>query len=745
MISRINIKNTATYLEEVEVLPTKINYFYGSNGSGKTSLTNVLKDIVAHNECRLEWKNHESEVLVYNRDFVKDNFLQSDKIKGIFTLGKDSKEAKEFIEKTTKEIAELRIQIIGQTNTLGAKEVERDGLKSTFREACWQKKDKYTEHFRDAYSGFLGSKDNFAKKCLDELKNTSSLLTIDEIKKKCDKIFKGSAITYDSINTIDISELSKFDSHPLLNTKIIGKEDVEIGKLISFLENSDWIKEGLGFLEKSKPKCPFCQQQVNDDLKDKIEEFFDVTYEEKCEEIKKFARAYHDYYNAQLTILNEINARRIDILDYSELSLKIQLLEQKFKSNIILLSNKVKSPSTTIKLDDLGDLLKDAASIVNAFKNEINKHNQTVSNLDKEKKQLISEIWRFIVEELATEINNFNSKLNGISKAEGNLNTAKIAKENEVNQKLKELRDKEEEITSVTHTVNEINRILNLFGFNSFKLSEAPEKGCYKIVRENGEDAKETLSEGEYTFITFLYFYQLLKGSNESSGVSKDRIVVIDDPISSLDSNVLFVVSHLVKEVIKDCKSGNNGIQQVFVLTHNVYFYKEVTYKGSRESKSKDETFWIVKKLNGRSSVINHPNNPIQTTYEMLWRELDDLNSINKITVFNTLRRILEYYFKIIGGLDYEKCINEFEGEDKLVCKALVSWINDGSHFVNDDIVVDAESEIIEKYLVIFKDIFQKLGHISHYNMMMKIDASLVLPPSSTAELNLSGVINNQN
>lgn len=745
MISKINIKNTATYLEEVEVMPTKINYFYGSNGSGKTSFTNVLKDIVAHDECRLEWKSHESEVLVYNRDFVKANFLQSDKIKGIFTLGKDSKEAQEFIEKTTNEIFELKTQITGLNNTLGAKKDDRNSLNSILREACWQIRDKYNEHFREAYSGFLGSKESFAKKCLDELNNTSSLLTIDEIRKKCEKIFKGTATTYDNFNNIDISELSKYGTHPLLSTKIIGKEDVEVGKLISFLKNSDWIKQGLGYLDKSIPQCPFCQQQINDDLKAKIEDFFDVTYEERCEEVKKFARAYHDYYNAQLSILKEINATRIDILDYSNLGLKIQLLEQKFKSNINLLASKVKSPSTTIELDDLGELLKDAASLVKDFKNEINKHNLTVVNLAKEKKQLISEIWRFIVEELASEISSYSSKLNGITKAEGNLNTTKSAKENEVTQKLKELREKEEEITSVTHTVNEINRILSLFGFNSFKLSEAPEKGCYKIVRENGEDAKETLSEGEYTFITFLYFFQLLKGSNESSGVSKDRIVVIDDPISSLDSNVLFVVSHLVKEVIKDCKSSNNGIQQVFVLTHNVYFYKEVTYKGSRESNSKDETFWVVKKLNGQSSVINHLNNPIQTTYEMLWRELDDLSSINKVTIFNTLRRILEYYFKIIGGLDYEKCINEFEGEDKLVCKALVSWINDGSHFVNDDIVVDAELDIIEKYLAIFKSIFDKLGHISHYNMMMKLDTSSIITPASNADLNLSGVIENKN
>ena len=254
-------------------------------------------------------------------------------------------------------------------------------------------------------------------------------------------------------------------------------------------------------------------------------------------------------------------------------------------------------------------------------------------------------------------------------------------------------------------------------------MSEASEKGFYKIVRKDLSEVKETLSEGEYTFITFLYFYQLLKGSIENSGISKDKVVVFDDPISSLDSNVLFVVSNLIKEVIHYCKNGNNGIKQIFVLTHNIYFHKEVTFRGGRDKgKWSLETFWIVQKLDNKSNIIRHEDNPIHTTYELLWRELYISESINKATIFNTLRRILEYYFNIIGGLDYEKCINEFDGEEKIICKSLVSWINDGSHFINEDLVVYVEPESIEKYLTVFKSTFEKMGHLSHYNMMMRIN-----------------------
>lgn len=62
--------------------------------------------------------------------------------------------------------------------------------------------------------------------------------------------------------------------------------------------------------------------------------------------------------------------------------------------------------------------------------------------------------------------------------------------------------------------------------------------------------AETTLSEGEITFITFLYFLQLTKGSIDKDSISEDRILVIDDPVSSLDSNILFIVSSLLKDDI---------------------------------------------------------------------------------------------------------------------------------------------------------------------------------------------------
>ena len=176
--------------------------------------------------------------------------------------------------------------------------------------------------------------------------------------------------------------------------------------------------------------------------------------------------------------------------------------------------------------------------------------------------------------------------------------------------------------------------------------------------------------------------------------------------------------------MIDHCRKGEKGIKQVIVLTHNVYFHKEITFLGSRNRFAKNEaSFFILRKKNEITSVESFDENPIMSSYEMLWEDLRNPSSSTSKGVFNTMRRILEYYFTVIGGIDYEKCINQFEGEDKIACKALVAYINDGSHSVYDDLIVPIEDSALENYQRVFQLIFEKLNHIDHYNMMMKIEA----------------------
>jgi wobble nucleotide-excising tRNase len=156
---------------------------------------------------------------------------------------------------------------------------------------------------------------------------------------------------------------------------------------------------------------------------------------------------------------------------------------------------------------------------------------------------------------------------------------------------------------------------------------------------------------------------------------------------------------------------------RLFVLSHNVFFHKQVTFNARGK-----HGFWVVRKTDGQTSIDKHDTkNPVRTAYGLLWNELK-AKTPSRTAQPNALRRILEYYFKILGGYDFDKLLQEFEGEDKLVVNSLISWAHAGSHADIDDIGYMTDN--LEAQCRLFKRIFEKTGNIDHYNMMMGEDVS---------------------
>jgi len=106
MISKIKLHKTASYTDIVEFEPKAINYFFGSNGTGKSSLEKEIADISTYPHCNLNWATSQIDVFIYNKQFVQDSFSQ--RIKGIFTLGKDATSIQKFLEYANQKIDELK-------------------------------------------------------------------------------------------------------------------------------------------------------------------------------------------------------------------------------------------------------------------------------------------------------------------------------------------------------------------------------------------------------------------------------------------------------------------------------------------------------------------------------------------------------------------------------------------------------------------------------------------------------------
>lgn len=90
MIESLSIANTATYGFKPQVLDrlARLNFLFGTNGAGKTTITKVIANPGAYPNCALAWKKGTPlESMVYNRDFIERNFNATPRLKGIFTLG----------------------------------------------------------------------------------------------------------------------------------------------------------------------------------------------------------------------------------------------------------------------------------------------------------------------------------------------------------------------------------------------------------------------------------------------------------------------------------------------------------------------------------------------------------------------------------------------------------------------------------------------------------------------------------
>ena len=138
---------------------------------------------------------------------------------------------------------------------------------------------------------------------------------------------------------------------------------------------------------------------------------------------------------------------------------------------------------------------------------------------------------------------------------------------------------------------------------------------------------------------------------------------MIDDPVSSMDSDAVFIISSLIRNMIEVCNNAYTSypdenvqkhIKQIFLLTHNSFFYNEIAplYVDWNDHVA----YFEVHKVNNESSIrrcvqlvhegledkeVNHI--PEIGGYSALWEEYKCAD--RPTVLMNVIRRILEVYF----------------------------------------------------------------------------------------------------
>ena len=737
MIESIKMQDCATYPSTGVIINncSKINFFYGPNGSGKSTISNYLYEPInpMYSSCEISWENNQPvDIIVYNKEFRNRHFKED--IDGVFTLGEATIEEIEKLKLLKKKREERNNEILNLKRSLGQIENELKRNKDNIKSHIWNAILKRNENdFKEVFSGFRSSKEKLYDEVIrryDELGNNDKKYnTKEQLRKQYELLYSNIPEKYDVIDfdAIElIPEINSIEEDDIWSKVIVGNDDVPVSKLISYLDNADWVNKGRAYLRETGV-CPFCQQKtITKGLERQLNDFFSGEYEANIKCLRQLNNRYKELVDRLIVAFKKVENNDVlkiifdyDITKYQKALYSLELLISKSLNDM---SSKELETGKKVHVNKSEGQISELLEIIKNANDAILSHNNVVENYNQEKKKLEDEIWSVLILEQGSMLDDHIREKSRIIKAVNGI-TAAIEKGN------KQLENLEDDIllagknvTSVQPAVDEINRALIAYGFTNFRIVPSPTKAnSYQIQRLDGSLAVNTLSEGEETFISFLYFLQFAKGSVNAQKISSKKILVLDDPICSLDSTVLYIVSSMVKSLIRDICKGISDVEQIFILTHNVFFHKEASFVDGRTKEMKDVHYWIISKDNNETSIRSFETiNPIKTSYELLWQELKTNTNASLITTQNIMRRILENYFGILGKEIDSTIIGSFPSlEEQYICRALISWINDGSHSIPDDFYIDSYTDSVERYKQVFKEIFIKMDHKAHYDMMM--------------------------
>jgi len=177
----------------------------------------------------------------------------------------------------------------------------------------------------------------------------------------------------------------------------------------------------------------------------------------------------------------------------------------------------------------------------------------------------------------------------------------------------------------------------------------------YQIVR-HGEPLRGPLSEGERAAIALCYFLCKL---NEQGRHLGEQIVVVDDPVSSLDTGALNYAFNLLKRMLQES-------QQLIILTHNLAYMNEMKKWLRPDSLKKISSLYFIQSGKNQdrsrraSTIIEIPKllRAYDSEYQYMFSQVRQCVLANgnpdEIPIYimpNVIRRVLELFlaFKLPG------------------------------------------------------------------------------------------------
>lgn len=685
----------------------RFNILYGPNGSGKTTLSRLFSylgsgDAEAYPSLKYKFdategtftqgQSYPCKIRVFNSDYVDSNIGEVEgQLNPIYVVGEENKSLVAQIQKDESECIKLEDEFRELEETKA--KLERDRGKKFTEVAKLIASDtsgQLTRNYRkpDAEKAFtaMASEQIISQDKMDVHRITLRQTSLEPL----------SAFVLDAIPVTEIDKQEDVSLLPAIHQ--IGKktgdictrtsDSLAIQRLREIPDIASWVEQGLVLHGKHKStECEYCQQPIPESRLQILGKHFnqsDRLLKEAIEAIiaevdTAVGSLKSAKYPAKSELYEELREEyqtEIGTLEAAKgaLDKHLNLIRNCLRDKLLTRTEVIRYEISDYDASEFNA----AVTSVNAL---LERHSEKTREFEEHEKSARNAIELHHLNLIKGSVSEFDKKIKEADDRltiilNGDVKTDEIG-----TIALKErINENREQVSNTAKAAANLTDLLQTFlGRND--LTFVPESDGYRIMR--GEIAAEKLSEGERTAITFIYFIVQL---GDQDFDLKDGIVVIDDPVSSLDSNSVYQAFSFLKNAVKDAK-------QIFLFTHNFDFLKLLLnwVKHIPKPEGKKSYYMLLCNLDqfGKREALVQPLDKElfqnENEYAYLFKQLYNFQSDGTIAgsyhIPNIARKVLETFldFYYPGGLSIHRKL-EAVSFDPVKKTALLKFANDLSH-----------------------------------------------------------------
>ena len=676
----------------------RYNIIYGWNGSGKTTLSKLFASLnsgICEEFPDVQYKIEDAAsaiysqgqafptpIRVFNQEYVDDNVaFATNSAKPILVLGEENQEIIAQIESDEKEIATIRSKINEENRHKTQKSTNKDRLFTDIARTIGQNtRGAISRTYRkpDAEASFASLTDK-------------SILPDSQLALLVQEIAQESMEKQSKISLAD-SFRDQFEEN-IEKSQRLANETVEAKVIARLLTNTDvaeWVEQGVALHEKHKSdNCEFCGSKLPEERVKELADHFNEADKKLKEQVDitlndlraHYAQIQHLQPADKMNLYHELRE------EYDGYSTALVNARDELLAEIECFAKTLESKKshTTAQLD-LGDQPKlDKLSLCIEKINElIDRHNKKTDEFETHKLTAGKEIEAHYlstiyddVEALKTEISTHEARSKELTDGvEGNPDSLGLRRLTE------RVRENKAKVSSSHKACDMMNKALMSFlGHTEITFVVNDDDGGYILKR--GDKVAKSLSEGEKTAIAFVYFTVQLKDENFDVD---NGIVVIDDPISSLDANSQY-------QAFSFLKTATGSAKQLFVFTHNFDFLKLLLNWQKGNNGGRDAQYFMVNNKysvsdGSRKAFIDKLDADLQKfeseyhyLFDTIYRYKSDGTIANSYKMPNIARKVLDNFlmFRIPSSESTYKRLERLDLDNQKK-SAIYKFVNDQSH-----------------------------------------------------------------